>query len=75
VPIKVMKAPHDTKKEHCPCCGCQTLDDRRRFDICSVCFWEDDGQDDIDADVIYGGPNGSLSLTQARQNYRELDRR
>jgi hypothetical protein len=36
-----------------------------------VCFWEDDGQDDIDADIVYGGPNGSLSLTQARHNYQE----
>jgi len=34
-----------------------------------VRFWEDDGQDDHDADEVRGGPNGSLSLTQARANY------
>jgi hypothetical protein len=56
----------------CPCCGCKTLDERGGFDICPVCFWEDDGQDDNDADVVRGGPNGSLSLTQARANYRRL---
>jgi hypothetical protein len=56
----------------CPCCGCKTLDKRGDFDICSVCFWEDDGQDDYDADVVRGGPNGSLSLTQARANYRQF---
>jgi hypothetical protein len=56
----------------CPCCGCRTLDERGGFDICPVCFWEDDGQDDSDADAIRGGPNGSLSLTQARQNFREF---
>ena len=39
------------------------------YDICPVCFWEDDGQDDHDADVVRGGPNGSLSLTIARHNY------
>jgi len=53
----------------CPCCHCQTLDERGGYDICPVCFWEDDGQDDHDADVVRGGPNGSLSLTLARENY------
>ncbi len=56
----------------CPCCLCKTLSERGGFDICSVCFWEDDGQDDYDADVVRGGPNGALSLTQARANYRRL---
>lgn len=26
----------------CPCCGCLTLDERGGYDICEVCFWEDD---------------------------------
>jgi hypothetical protein len=38
--------------------------------MCPVCWWEDDGQDDRDADEVRGGPNGVLSLTQARANYR-----
>jgi hypothetical protein len=37
-----------------------------------VCFWEDDGQDDGDADENRGGPNGSLRLTEARANYLRL---
>jgi len=32
-------------------------------------FWEDDGQDDHDADEVRGGPNGTLSLLQARLNF------
>ena len=56
----------------CPCCGCKTLGARGDFEICPVCFWEDDGQDDHDADVVRGGPNGGLSLTQARANYRQF---
>lgn len=56
----------------CPCCFCKTLDERGGFDICPVCFWEDDGQDDFDADDVRGGPNGALSLTEARANYRRL---
>lgn len=53
----------------CPCCLSRTLDVRGGYDICPVCFWEDDGQDYYDADIVRGGPNGSLSLTQARRNY------
>jgi hypothetical protein len=56
----------------CPCCGNKTLRQRGAFQICQVCFWEDDGQDDHDADVVRGGRNGQLSLTQARANYQRL---
>ena len=54
----------------CPCCGYKTIGDRGGFEICPVCFWEDDGQDDPDADEVRGGPNELLSLTQARQKFR-----
>lgn len=53
----------------CPCCASLTLPTRGDYELCPVCFWEDDGQDDHDADVVRGGPNGLLSLTQARANY------
>jgi hypothetical protein len=53
----------------CPCCGCRTLSERIAFEICEVCFWEDDGQDDGDIDECHGGPNWSLSLREARANY------
>ena len=56
----------------CPCCRCRTLSERGGFDICPVCFWEDDGQDDHDADIARGGPNGDLSLTDARANFLRL---
>jgi hypothetical protein len=54
----------------CPCCGYLTLAGRGHFEICPVCLWEDDGQDDHDADVVRGGRNRDLSLTQARANFR-----
>jgi hypothetical protein len=56
----------------CPCCLCATLTGRGGYEICQVCFWEDDGQDDLDADVVFGGPNGALSLTEARANFRQF---
>ena len=58
-----------TKSYRCPCCKFKTLRERAGYDICLVCYWEDDGQDDHDADVVRGGPNGGLSLSQARSNY------
>ena len=30
------------KKVTCLCCGYRTLDERGAFDICPVCFWEDE---------------------------------
>ncbi|MFF4509354.1 CPCC family cysteine-rich protein [Streptomyces sp. NPDC001401] len=56
----------------CPCCGYLTLAERGLYEICPVCFWEDDGQDDHDADRVRGGPNGRLSLTEARQNFHAI---
>lgn len=53
----------------CPCCGNLTLSARSRFEICPVCCWEDDGQDDADAHEVRGGPNGMLSLSAARANF------
>ena len=57
-----------TGSEPCPCCGRRTLDERGGYDICRVCWWEDDGQDNSEADLVWGGPNSDLSLTQARAN-------
>jgi len=56
----------------CPCCHLLTLDARGDFEICDECGWEDDGQDDPHADETWGGPNGSLSLSDARASYRQL---
>ncbi len=53
----------------CPCCKCLTLHERAGYEICPVCFWEDDGQDDPYADQVREGANGDVSLTQARLNY------
>ncbi len=61
-----------TRAQRCPCCKFRTLSERGGFEICPVCFWEDDGQDEHDADVVRGGPNGSLSLRQAQLNYQRF---
>jgi hypothetical protein len=55
----------------CPCCGYLTLSQRGSFEICELCRWEDDGQDDPHADEVWGGPNGRYSLSEARQNFKD----
>jgi hypothetical protein len=65
----VVRPAASGKRWACPCCHFLTLHERGGFDICQVCFWEDDGQDDQDAAVVRGGPNGALSLERARQNF------
>jgi hypothetical protein len=59
-------------KQTCPCCGYYTLSERGAFEVCPVCAWEDDGQDDRDAAEVRGGPNGLLSLVVARENFRKF---
>lgn len=50
----------------CPGCAFPTLHERREFEVCSICNWEDDGQDDNKANEVWGGSNGDTSLTQHR---------
>lgn len=59
---------HKIKLYTCPGCGYPTLTERGEYEICSVCNWEDDNQDDDEADEIWGGPNYELSLTENRLN-------
>src|SRR5262245_22484055 len=53
----------------CPCCGYPTLSALAEYEICALCSWEDDGQDDRDADLVRCGPSGSFSLVEARENF------
>lgn len=57
-------------REKCPCCQYPTLETRGDYEICLLCDWEDDNQDDLQAAEILGGPNGDYSLDEARQNFK-----
>ncbi len=54
-------------KFKCPCCGYYTLGEEGVYDVCPVCFWEDDASQTRDPDMA-GGAN-KVSLSQARENY------
>lgn len=56
----------------CPCCGCLTLPEKPpgTFEVCPVCFWEDD-EVQFKNPTQAGGAN-SISLAEARVNYRRI---
>ncbi|MDE7394925.1 MAG: hydrolase [Clostridiales bacterium] len=58
------------KKYKCPCCGYYTFREKPigEYDICPVCFWEDDPFQADDPDLE--GFANTVSLNQARENYR-----
>jgi len=45
-------------KFKCLCCGCRTLDTRREYDICPVCFWEDEAYLIFTEDSIHTWESG-----------------
>ena len=57
-----------TMKYTCPCCGYKTLDEEPpgTYDICAICFWEDDPVQFDDPD--YEGGANRLSLKTAQKN-------
>ncbi|WP_129710419.1 CPCC family cysteine-rich protein [Priestia megaterium] len=54
------------KKYTCPCCGYQSLDSDGDYDICEICFWEDDPYQKLNANEL--GAN-SISLIEAQENF------
>jgi hypothetical protein len=56
------------KLVECPCCRFNTLSARGDYDICRVCFWEDDG---INLDEEFSGPN-HITLEEGRNNFAQF---
>ena len=56
----------------CPCCGYLTLDEPPpgTFEICPVCYWEDDAVQFNDPS--YAGGANKMCLADARKNYLEF---
>lgn len=59
-----------TMKYTCPCCGYKTLDEEPpgTYEICAICFWEDDPIQFDDPD--YEGGANRPSLKTAQKNYQ-----
>jgi len=59
-----------TDRHACPCCGYRTLLERDRYELCPVCFWEDDPSESRKPGFALGA-NG-VSLVEAQQMYLRL---
>ncbi|GAC1577568.1 MAG: hypothetical protein NVS3B7_10920 [Candidatus Elarobacter sp.] len=76
---RVFAQVHDGARSTCPCCGYPTIAGRAAYDICTLCGWEDDGQDDPERTapgsphpgVVVGGVNHDYSLSEARTNFTQ----
>jgi hypothetical protein len=49
----------------------KTLEAPGALALCPVCWWEDDGQEDVDASEVRLTVNGALSLAEARAHYAQ----
>jgi hypothetical protein len=54
--------------EICRCCGYRSLRERGGYEICQVCFWEDDGTTNPES---ISAPN-HMTLREARRNFDEI---
>lgn len=54
----------------CPCCGHRTPFQPRTYELCPVCWWEDD-PDQADHPWSRGGANG-ISLVEAQRAYQAV---
>lgn len=67
-----MKEKNQEDKFNCPCCGYRTLREKPggTYNICEVCFWEDDPIQ-LDDPEYEGGAN-RVSLRQGQKNFQEF---
>lgn len=54
----------------CACCGYRTIGNRGQYEICPVCFWEDEGMTGAELGA-YSWPN-HMTLGQGQEAFRTL---
>ena len=55
----------------CPCCGYLSLTEGQTGEICSICFWEYDGEVDYKI-TVSSICNNDMTLEEARANFDNL---
>ncbi|MCP5345360.1 MAG: hypothetical protein H7A04_00630 [Pseudomonadales bacterium] len=55
--------------ETCACCGYKTIVEKGCYEICPICYWEDDSVQE--ADPWFKGGVNSPSLYEAQENYQK----
>ncbi|KPE48986.1 hypothetical protein AOB46_22495 [Chryseobacterium indologenes] len=52
----------------CPCCNYKTILEKGNYEICTICFWEDDGNMD---ESRYSQVN-HMTLKEAKYNFKMI---
>ena len=55
----------------CPCCGYPTLETRGEYEICTICWWEDEKTAFDTAPETISPANHGYTLTRARANFAD----
>lgn len=63
------KARNPDPRFACPCCDYVTLVHRYRYEICEICFWEDEH---VLSDIEPSAANHGFNLKVARRNFRKI---
>lgn len=66
VDVNVVGQVEDLNK--CPCCGYRVHESQGDFEVCPVCYWEDDGTAN---DKRYSSAN-HMTLEEARSNFERI---
>ena len=67
--MPLIKKKDEPKKYKCPCCGYFTFEKKERtYDICPVCFWEDDPEQFANP-TLHSAAN-HYSLAEAKVNFK-----
>ncbi|GAB2812277.1 CPCC family cysteine-rich protein [Ferruginibacter profundus] len=71
--MKIIQAK-DKNLFTCPCCGYKTLKEKPpgTFEICRVCWWEDDNLQFDNPDSTEGANNG-MSLREWQKDFYEVE--
>ena len=56
--------------ETCACCGYKTIEEKGNYEICPICFWEDDPVQE--ADPWFEGGANAPSLFGAQYNFKSF---
>lgn len=66
----VIDASYNTRSpmEPCACCGYKTIREKGCYEICPICYWEDDSVQE--ADPWFSGGANKPSLYKAQMNFK-----